>query len=88
VLREIAERHGKSTAQVIFRWHLQHGISAIPKSVRPERIKENLDIFDFDLTADDMAAIDALDTGERGGPDPDIVHAQFFADTGATNADR
>ena len=79
VLREIGDRHGKSTAQVILRWHLQHGISAIPKSVRPERIAENFDVFDFDLTADDMAAIDGLDTGERGGPDPDIVDAKSFA---------
>jgi len=78
-LREIAARHGKTPAQVILRWHLQHGLSAIPKSVHPKRIAENFDVFDFDLTDDDMAAIDSLDTGERGGPDPDIVDAHFFS---------
>jgi diketogulonate reductase-like aldo/keto reductase len=77
-LAEIAQRHDKTTAQVVLRWHLQHGISAIPKSVRPERIEENFDVFDFELNADDMTAIDALDTGERSGPDPDIVDARFF----------
>jgi len=79
VLRQIGARHGKTPAQVILRWHLQNGVSAIPKSVRPERIAENFDVFDFELTADDMAAVDGLDTGVRGGPDPDLVDAQFFA---------
>jgi 2,5-diketo-D-gluconate reductase A len=79
VLRDISERHGKTTAQVVLRWHLQNGISAIPKSVRPERIKENFDVVDFALSTDDMTAIDGLDTGERGGPGPAIVDAKFFA---------
>jgi diketogulonate reductase-like aldo/keto reductase len=72
VLR-IAERFDKTPAQVILRWHLDSGRSAIPKSVRPERIAENLDVFDFTLRAEDIAAIDALDTGIRGGPNQDEI---------------
>jgi 2,5-diketo-D-gluconate reductase A len=70
VIGGIARRHGKTPAQVILRWHLQHGTCAIPKSVRPERIAENIDVFDFELSADELAFIDGLDTGVRGGPDP------------------
>ena len=66
----IAGAHGKTAAQVMLRWHLQHGRSAIPKSVRPERIAENFDIFDFELTTSELTALDALDTGVRGGPEP------------------
>lgn len=73
VLREIAGRHGKSTAQVMLRWHLDEGRSVIPKSTRPERIAENFDVFDFALTAAEIAAIDALDTGTRSGPEPDSI---------------
>lgn len=69
-LLEMARQHGKSAAQVMLRWHLQEGRSAIPKSVKPERIAENFDVFDFELTREQMAAIGALDTGTRGGPDP------------------
>jgi diketogulonate reductase-like aldo/keto reductase len=72
-LLEIAHRHGKSPAQVMLRWHLQQGRSAIPKSTRPARIAENFDVFDFELTEDELAAIDALDTGVRGGPEPDTI---------------
>ena len=62
----------------MLRWHLQQGRSAIPNSTKPHRIAENFDVFDFDLTADELAAIDALDTGERGGPEPtDITLADF-----------
>ena len=63
---------------MVLRWHIEHGLSAIPKSVRPERIVENLAIFDFALTAEEVAAIDALDTGERGGPDPEKVDTALF----------
>jgi diketogulonate reductase-like aldo/keto reductase len=72
-LLEIARQHGKSAAQVMLRWHVQEGRSAIPKSVRSERIAENFDIFDFDLTREEIAAVDALDTGVRGGPRPDSI---------------
>ncbi|MEU3607468.1 aldo/keto reductase [Streptomyces sp. NPDC035033] len=67
----IAGRHGKSPAQVVLRWHLQLGNIVIPKSVTPERIRQNLDVFDFTLTDDDMAAIAGLDRGLRTGPHPD-----------------
>jgi diketogulonate reductase-like aldo/keto reductase len=63
VLQGIGAAHGKSAAQVMLRWHVQQGRSAIPKSVKPERIAENFDIFDFELTADEVAQIDGLDTG-------------------------
>ncbi|MEU3183578.1 aldo/keto reductase [Streptomyces sp. NPDC006923] len=75
----IAARYGKTPAQVVLRWHLENGLSAIPKSVRPHRIAENFDVFDFALTADEVAAIDAIDTGVRGGPDPDTVGAGDFS---------
>jgi 2,5-diketo-D-gluconate reductase A len=76
---EIAEAHGKSAAQVMLRWGLQHGRSVIPKSVKPARIAENFDVFDFDLTAEQMAAIDALETGVRGGPEPEAVTLETFS---------
>ena len=72
-LLEIARLHGKSAAQVMLRWHLQEGRSAIPKSTKPVRIAENFDIFDFELATDQIAAIDGLDTGLRGGPDPESI---------------
>ena len=62
-LSEIAADHGKSVAQVVLRWLTQRNVVVIPKSVRPERMRENIDIFDFDLTDDEMARIAALDTG-------------------------
>jgi diketogulonate reductase-like aldo/keto reductase len=78
VIGEIAQAHGKTPAQVMLRWHLQRGRSAIPKSTRPQRIAENIDIFDFQLTDEQLAAIDGLDTGRRGGPEPsDITLATF-----------
>ncbi|MFG1926475.1 aldo/keto reductase [Cryptosporangium sp. NPDC048952] len=67
---EIATAHGKSPAQVMLRWHLQQGRQVIPKSVRPERIAENFDVFDFALTDAELATIDGLETGKRGGPEP------------------
>ncbi|MGO1949893.1 MAG: aldo/keto reductase [Mycobacteriaceae bacterium] len=73
IIGEIGKRHGKTPAQVMLRWHLQEGRSAIPKSVTPSRIAENFDVFDFELSADELAAIDALDTGMGSGPDPDSI---------------
>ena len=77
-LTAIAAEHGKSPAQVMLRWHLQQGRSALPKSVRPARIAENFDVFDFELTADQLSAIDALDTGVRRGPEPEDVTLETF----------
>ena len=70
-LQELAEKYGKTVAQVVLRWNLQHGIVTIPKSVRRERLEENAGLFGFELSADDMAKVDALDRGERLGADPD-----------------
>ena len=72
VIIEIAEAHRAGPpAQVVIRWHLQLGNVVIPKSVTPERIEENLGVFDFHLSEAEMAAIETLDAGERAGPDPD-----------------
>ncbi|RFU62013.1 aldo/keto reductase [Peribacillus glennii] len=70
-LNHIAEKHGKTTAQVLIRWHLQHGIVVIPKSITPSRIEENAQVFDFELSLDEMNKIDALNRNERYGADPD-----------------
>jgi 2,5-diketo-D-gluconate reductase A len=70
VIVEIAQEHGKTPAQTIIRWHLQLGNVVIPKSVTPSRIRENFDVFDFELGDEQMARIDALDAGKRIGPDP------------------
>ncbi len=75
---EIATALDRTPAQVMLRWHLQQGRQVIPKSVTPSRIAENVDVFDFDLTADQLAAIDALDTGVRGGPDPESITLETF----------
>jgi 2,5-diketo-D-gluconate reductase A len=69
---EVAARYGKTPAQVILRWHLQLGNVVIPKSVTPERIRDNIEIFDFELDNGDMQAIERLDAGERTGPDPAV----------------
>jgi diketogulonate reductase-like aldo/keto reductase len=62
----------------MLRWHIQQGRQVIPKSVTPSRIEENFNVFDFDLTPEQLAAIDALDTGQRGGPEPaDITRENF-----------
>lgn len=75
----LAEKYGKSPAQIILRWQVEHDLCAIPKSVKPHRIAENIAIFDFSLTPHEVAAIDALDTGARGGPDPDHVGPDTFS---------
>ena len=78
VVTTLAAKYGKTPAQVVLRWHIEHGFSAIPKSVRPERIAENFDVFDFTLTQDEVAALDALDMGVRGGPDPERIDTKLF----------
>jgi 2,5-diketo-D-gluconate reductase A len=80
-IRGIADAHGKTPAQVMLRWHLQEGRSAIPKSVRPERIAENFDVFDFELTTEQLSALDSLDKGVRGGPEPEEVTLETFGRT-------
>lgn len=70
-LEEIAEAHGKTTGQVVLRWHIQLGNVVFPKSVTPERVEENFDIFGFELSDDEMERIAGLDAGDRTGPDPD-----------------
>jgi diketogulonate reductase-like aldo/keto reductase len=78
VILALAQKYSKTAAQVILRWHLDHGFSAIPKSVKPERIAENFDVFDFSLTSAEIASIDALDTGVRGGPDPESLDLETY----------
>ena len=70
-LQRISNKYGKSTAQTIIRWHLQHDLIVIPKSVNPSRIAENMDVYDFELSFEDMKNIDALNLNERTGKDPD-----------------
>ena len=70
VVQKVAEKYNKTPAQVTLRWDLQHGVVTIPKSKTPQRIAENADIFDFELSAEDMQTLDALDQGKRVGPDP------------------
>jgi 2,5-diketo-D-gluconate reductase A len=71
-VRSLAEKYGKSPAQVVLRWHIERGDIVFPKSVTPERIVENIDIFDFELDGEDVEAISALNRDERTGPDPDV----------------
>jgi 2,5-diketo-D-gluconate reductase A len=71
VIVAAAEAHHRTAAQIVIRWHLQLGIVVIPKSVTPERIEQNFDVFDFELSEREMAAIEALDAGRRTGPNPD-----------------
>ncbi|MER7621927.1 aldo/keto reductase [Streptomyces sp. NPDC126503] len=71
----VARKHDRTPAQVVLRWHLQLGNVVIPKSVTPSRIRENIDVFDFELDAEDLAAIAALDEGRRLGPDPAVFDA-------------
>ncbi|TDW93408.1 diketogulonate reductase-like aldo/keto reductase [Kribbella pratensis] len=74
---EIAAAHRRTPAQVMLRWHLQEGRQPIPKSVTPSRIAENIAVFDFELTGEQLAAIDALETGIRGGPAPETITRGF-----------
>lgn len=76
-LVKIGEAHGKSAAQVVLRWHIQNDSLVIPKSVTPARIRENADIFDFELTAEEMALINALNREQRFGQSPDNFHFDF-----------
>ncbi|MFN2496466.1 MAG: aldo/keto reductase [Pseudonocardiaceae bacterium] len=71
----VAARHGRTAAQVLLRWNLELGNIVISKSVTPERIRSNIQVFDFELTSDDHAALATLDTGARTGPDPDVYGA-------------
>ena len=76
VLTEIGQKHGKTAAQVVLRWHLQRGVVVIPKSVRPERMRENIDVFDFALSAEEMVRISALDQKQSAffsHQDPNVV---------------
>jgi 2,5-diketo-D-gluconate reductase A len=74
----LSQKYRKTPAQIVLRWQIQAGNSAIPKSVRPERIVENISIFDFGLTADEATSIEALDTGKRGGLDPLQLTQELF----------
>ncbi len=73
-ITKITQSHDKSPAQVIIRWHLQHNLIVIPKSVNDNRIKENFDVFDFALSGDEMRSIDELENGKRLGPNPDTMN--------------
>lgn len=70
VLTAVAAKHGKTVAQVVIRWHLQHGTIVFPKTSSPARLAENADVFDFELSADEMAVIDSMDEQRAFGPDP------------------
>lgn len=78
VIAEIAQGHGKTPAQIILRWHLQEGRQVIPKSVRPARIAENFDVFDVELSDEELTRIDALEKGVRGGPEPASMTLEQF----------
>ena len=71
VLGDLAEKHGRTAAQIVLRWHIQLGNIVFPKSSSPDRIRENIDVFGFELDDEDMTAIGKLDDGRRTGPDPD-----------------
>ncbi|MBM4765224.1 aldo/keto reductase [Bacillus sp. B15-48] len=73
-IKEIAKKYNKTTAQVILRWHLQNNVIAIPKSITPSRIEENFNVFDFELTNDELNQIDALNENKRQGSDPEEMH--------------
>jgi diketogulonate reductase-like aldo/keto reductase len=74
LITELARKHHKTPAQIVLRWHMQNGFIAIPKSVNPLRIRENANIFDFELSADELLAVNALNRDERVGADPDFAN--------------
>ncbi len=74
ILQGIADRHGVTTAQVMIRWQIQLGNVVLPKSVTPDRIRSNIDVFGFTLDGEDLALIDSLASGQRTGPDPDVFN--------------
>lgn len=71
LLVELSQKYGKTPAQIVIRWHLQKGVIVIPKSIRSERIRENADVYDFELSSEDIAAINGLNQNHRFGSDPD-----------------
>lgn len=73
ILTQLAEKHGKTPAQLVLRWHVQNGIVTVPKTANPERMRENLDIFDFALDAQDLAELAILDEGPNAGNDSDVT---------------
>lgn len=73
LMKELAEKYNKSISQIVLRWDIQMGVVTIPKSIKPHRIKENSEIFDFEISAEDMEKISSLNTGVRIGPDPDTI---------------
>jgi diketogulonate reductase-like aldo/keto reductase len=77
ILQSLAKKYNKTSAQIILRWNLDLGIVTIPKSITPARIKQNIDIFDFSLTADEILQIDSLNENHRTGPDPENFHNYF-----------
>jgi 2,5-diketo-D-gluconate reductase A len=81
VITDLAAKYGKTPAQVVLRWHLDEGRSALPKSVTPSRIAQNIDVLGFTLKPVELTAIDALDTGLRGGPDPELLSTRTFPKT-------
>lgn len=78
VIRKISAEVSKTPAQVMLRWHLQRGRHTIPKSTTPSRIKENFEVFDFSLDDEQLREIDALETGVRGGPEPETITLETF----------
>ena len=74
VLTELGERHDKTSAQVALRWHVQRGDIVFPKTVHPDRMRENFEIFDFELDGDEMARIDGMNRDARRGPHPDEMN--------------
>lgn len=74
LMKELAEKYNKTIAQIVLRWDIQMGIVTIPKSIKPQRIENNMKVFDFEISEEDMERIASLNTGERIGPDPDNIN--------------